>query len=430
MKSAMKKTAVILMSLLILALCGCKTAKESPTMEIFTDEGKKTVPLVTLVTDVTWDSTNLSSMVRSIPGNGQDFQITLETVPRTEPDRSNYLNHMRTELLAGKGPDLFIVNLERSALDISDSGDLLDPLFPFPEKSMKNRLFLPLDDYMENAETDFSKFLPTLMDACRNDEGQQLIPLTYNFDCGVFKGGASDIPHVGSREDMLDSGSPALEFYAGTMGGVLPLDYFGIPADYDAETLSFTEEELFGQAMLWNEHFRKFRAGEYDNVLEIYSIRTGAFIRGMGDNAIDSADAFVPARNRDGGVTANIGTAAAINRNSSYPELAFAIIDRVASESSMCEQFLYGYGGGIPANTELGGPDKPFQWLPMTQESYDIYRETIGQVTVIKIPTKLEQAVYENVYLPCVRQEIGDEDDIRAAVHKAYTTMQMMLAES
>lgn len=425
----MKKFAVLLMALLLVTLWGCGTAKEAPTMEIFTNDGRKTVPLITLVADVTWDHTNLSNTVRNIPGNGQDFQITLETVPRTEPERSNYLNHMRTELLAGKGPDLFIVNLERSALDISDSGDLLDPLFPFPEKSMKNRLFLPLDEYMETAETDFSKFLPALMEACRNDEGQQLIPLTYNFDCGVFKSRASDIPKVGSREDMLGSVEPALEFYAGTEGGVLPLDYFGIPADYEEEALSFTEDELFEQAMLWNEHFRKLRSGEYDSVMEKNSISTGPFIRGMGDNAIDSADAFVPARNRDGGVTANVGTAA-INRNSSYPELAFGIIDRLAGESAMREQFIYGYGGGIPANTELGGPDKPLQWLPLDQEAYEVYRETIEQVTVIKVPSKLEQPVYEEVYLPCVRQEIGDEKDIRAAVHRAYMTMQMMLAES
>lgn len=96
----------------------------------------------------------------------------------------------------------------------------------------------------------------------------------------------------------------------------------------------------------------------------------------------------------------------------------------------MCDQAPYGWSGGIPANIELGSPDKPLQWLRMTQETYDAYRGLVNQVTVVKSPTALEKAVYEGVYLPCVNDELESEDSVRAAAHKAYMTMQMMLAES
>ena len=48
---------------------------------------------------------------------------------------------------------------------------------------MKNHLSLPLDNYIENAKyMGWDKFLPVVMDAGRNDEGQQIIPLCCFFE--------------------------------------------------------------------------------------------------------------------------------------------------------------------------------------------------------------------------------------------------------
>lgn len=424
----MKRLALILLALLLLTFPACDPRNDLPTMKIVTDEGIKEVPMVTMVTDVNWVPDNLSSVLRTVPGNDKDFKVTFEALPLTEPERSNRLTRLRTEMMAGKGPDLFLINLENSSIFTENTDSLLEPLFPFPEKSMKNRMFLPLDGYMENARfTDFSKFLPELMELCRNDEGQQIIPLTYNFEICTFNASASDIPleKTGTREDMLNSGSPVLEYFAGSLG-LMSLDYFGTPADYYEETLNFTEDELFEQAMLWNEHFRKLWAGEYASVLELEGFSHGPTIGLDLDNSMSN----IPYRNRDGGVTASVSIIAAINRNASYPQEAFAVIDKIASESVMRDEALYSWSGGIVANTELGSPDKPLQWLHMTQEAYDAYRELLDQVTVIKFPTRLEKEVYEEVCLPCVNGELEDEDDVRAAVHRAYMTMQMMLAES
>lgn len=427
-KSTLKKLLALTLALLILTLPACNPGNDLPTMETITDEGIKEVAMVTMVTDVNWIPDNLSSVLRTVPGNDKDFKVTFEALPRTEPERSNRLTRLRTEMMAGKGPDLFLINLENSSIFTENTDSLLEPLFPFPEKSMKNRLFLPLDGYMENARfTDFSKFLPELMELGRNDEGQQIIPLTYDFHVGSFNTNYFDIPleKTGAREDMLHSRSLALEYYAGSLG-LMSLDYFGTPADYYEETLNFTEDELFEQAMLWNEHFRKLWAGEYKSVVDLEYFRMGPV------TTMDFNDSvlIVPARNRDGGVTANMGIIAAINRNASYPDQAFAVIDKIASESVMRDESLYSWSGGIVANTELSTPEKPLQWLRMTQEAYDAYRELVDQVTVVKFPTRLEKAVYEGVCLPCINGELEDEDDVRAAVHRAYMTMQMMLAES
>lgn len=430
---ALKKTITLLMAFFLFALTGCQGGrKDLPTMEIFTEDGPKEVPMVTLVTDVGWQSTNLRAVLNRVPGSGREFQITIEPLPRTEPERSNRLTRIRTEMMAGEGPDMFIMDLQFGTLYGSENSDgLLDPLFPFPEKAMKNRLFLPLDEYMENAGySDFSAFMPALMELGRNDEGQQILPLTFDFDVARFSTDTYDIPieSTGTREDMLNSGVPILEYFAGTLPGT-PLDYFGVTADYEDETLCFTEDELFSQAMLWKEHFDKFWAGGYEGVLGLGLDR---FVMGMAVSAFDGGGdtVVVPYRNRDGGTTAHVRIIAAINRNASYPDYAFSVIDTIASESVMRDQALYGWSGSIVANTELGTHDKPLEWLPMIAENYDLYQELLGEINVVKYPTLLEQAVYEEIYAPCVHQEFEDEAAVRAAVHKTYMTMLMMLAES
>ena len=430
----MKRAVAVILSVLTLlaALAGCGSKKAGETMEIVTEEGKKTVPLVKMVTDVMWESTNLQNLLKTVPGNGIEFQISYEAIPRGEPERANYLTRMKTEMMAGKGPDLFVVDLEYGNFGYLDWDKPLEPVFAFPDNVMDNRLFLPLDEYMEKAEfSDLSKFIPGLMEAGRNGEGQQMIPLTFDFGVAVFDGGRFNVPleSTGSREDMLDSGDLALQHVAGSSTG-LPLDPFGIPADYEKESLSFTEEELLQEAMLWREHSEKLRAGEYQSVMDQGGLAYGRICAGahrfadMGDNSV-----LVPMRNRDGGVTACVRITAAINRNSFYPEQAFRVIDRLASESVMRDQLLYGWSGSMVANPELGSPDKPLQWFPMTEGVYESYRDLLDEITVYKFPTALEQAAYE-MYVPVIRGELSDDGKLSAAVHKAYTTMEMMLAES
>ncbi len=418
-----------MLSLLLLGLAGCGGPKRTgETIDIITDEGKKTVPQVKLVTDVYWDQTNLNSVLRTVPGNGREFHVSFEPLPRDEPERDNYLTRMRTEMMAGKGPDLFILDLEYGNNGISANGDFLEPVFPFPDKVMDNRVLLPLDEYMETALfTDFSKFTPELMEAGRNGEGQQIIPLTYSFDVGIFDAGEFDIPaeSVSTREDMLNSDELALRYFASSAR--LPLDFFGTP--YEGESLSFTEEELLAEAMLWREESEKFDAGEFKSVIDRDGLVCGELSGGvLGIGHLENS-IIVPARNRDGGVTACVKIAAAVNRNSCYPEQAFSIIDKLSSESVMREQTLYGWSGSIVANPELGSPDKPMEWFAMTGETYKVYREALDKVTAYRFPTRLEQAVSE-LRISCVRGELADDGKLSAAVHKAYTTMQMMLAES
>ena len=224
-----KKTMALMMALLLLGLAGCTGPKRTgETIDIITDEGKKTVPLIRLVTDVYWDQTNLNSVLRTVPGNGREFHVSCEALPREDPERDNYLTRMRTEMMAGKGPDVFLMDMTCSFKSLSaNSGKLLDPLFRFPEQAMDNRLFLPLDEYMEASSTNYDAFRADLMEACSNEEGQQILPFTYAVDTVPLKEGTYDFPEESAltQQGMLESGDLRLEYYASFLNH-MPLQYF------------------------------------------------------------------------------------------------------------------------------------------------------------------------------------------------------------
>ena len=331
--------------------------------------------------------------------------------------------------MAGKGPDVFLMDMTCSFKSLSaNSGKLLDPLFRFPEQAMDNRLFLPLDEYMEASSTNYDAFRADLMEACSNEEGQQILPLTYAVDTVPLKEGTYDFPEESTltQQGMLESGDLRLEYYA-TFLNHMPLQYFGRDADYGKEELTFTEDELYEQAMIWYEHWKRFDEGYYESI-----INSDGFDLGLGMFTKPEAGYdFFPARNRDDGVTAYVDIAGMINRNTCCPEYAFRVLETLSGESVMRDSALYGCSGGLVANTELGGPDKPLEWaMILDEDPYASYRQVVDQVSVAKLPSCLEQAVYEMLHLPCARCEFEDEEDVRAAVHKTYVTMQMMLAES
>ena len=111
-------------------------------------------------------------------------QVAFEVLPIEGSERKTALQRLRTEIMAGSGPDVFIMNGASGSLEFGYD----DALFNFPEKNMEMGLFLPLDEYMENNTqfTDWSNQTGTIMAAGRNDEGQVIVPMTYTFPVLVY----------------------------------------------------------------------------------------------------------------------------------------------------------------------------------------------------------------------------------------------------
>jgi len=379
---------------------------------------------------------DIHGSLMDIPGI-DDYELRMEYVPNTEPDRANYITRANVELMSGKGADVFLVDCYMGNLLESVEG----PLFNYPQKLMENRIFLPLDGYMENAQfTEFDKLLPIVMEAGRNGEGQQILPMTFVLTAATCLKEGYDLPDPvpATHEDMLASGDPLLDCMARPQTNNL-LMYLGQPADFVEEELSFTEDELFDLAMEYYGMVQTSRTGGYDSisgyewengcrrgtgaVLDYYLFGTGS-----GDDQV----MVIAGPNRTGGVTAGIGSYGAVNRNTEHPDMAFAVLDRLLSRNNQRSNNMYGLLTGMPMDVEVGSFDNRFTWgnpWHMNDWNFQQYVQARDKIDAVKFYTPLDREAEITLAEAC-QAEDASEDSIRRAVHSTYTTMKMMLAES
>lgn len=144
---------------------------------------------------------NLMNTVKSLGG---PENVSFEYLPREGTERETALDRVRTEIMSGGGPDMFIIacngGIDYMAADV-------EALFRVPEKAMEAGLFLPLDDYIQNAQfMEWNKLNETVMAAGRTEQGQMLLPMTYTFPLTMFR--ESDVTLTTTAEttwqDMLN----------------------------------------------------------------------------------------------------------------------------------------------------------------------------------------------------------------------------------
>lgn len=87
-------------------------------------------------------------------------------------NRAACLQRLRTEIPAGKGPDVFVLSLM--------NGD--EPILPDMMKAMRNGVFLDLNPLLAEKESNFSSIQENLLPAGQVAGRQYLLPLTYCVD--------------------------------------------------------------------------------------------------------------------------------------------------------------------------------------------------------------------------------------------------------
>lgn len=436
-----KLTLLLAMTLLLTLLPGCQTQKELPTTTIFNDSGMVELPLVTMLLDpgLGIEASNYRRFLETVPGNDRDFHVEIEMLP-TDADgqqvREQQLQRIRTEIMAGKGPDIFICdNYNNVTIDVRPLGGSMaaGALFSFPTRAMENHLFLPLDDYIENAQfMEFDQLEPLVMAAGRNEEGQQILPMAFDLWLSCYTPSLYGMPQErpGSRQEMLDSGCPILEMTAKGIWGVTLLDCFPKVIDWEQELPAFSEDELLERTLGYWDSSQKRLSGEY--VLSNVDKREGALPLSSwmlewrpGEDSV-----LVPDYNYDDGVTAFVTTFAAINRNASYPDYAFTILDKLLSKDEQNMSRIYMFSiSGMPVYTGAAGGKAALTGQNMSPELETEYKELLGLVDNVRFLTLLDNEMIRTV-TPVCEEEGSTPEDVEKAVHQAYTAMKMMLAES
>lgn len=426
----MKRAFALLLALILLLLSGCQKKGKPTAIALTPDYQEIELPVITIVADeYCWYKENLQTFVESVPGYNTEFTAEIIKL-EGEPERSTYLERMRVELMAGKGPDLFLCDCVYGNIFGGAADEGKGPMFNFPQQLMEHRIFLPLDEYLENAQyMEPEEIIPELLELGRGSEGQMIIPLQYDLIVTAVPEDKYTEPAERSRKGLMESGNPYLEHVGrGYSLGLNFLDPFGAPADYENEELTFTAEELLEAALdLW-EGENLWYEGYYDDTIPgAYTAWLSETINGRESET--EGRLLVPAYNRDGGVTACVTNYAAINRNANYPEYAFRVLDLLAGKKEMQSTFLYNSLNAGMAVYSGFGDTEPFKTFTLTENMQRQYLELKGNITAAKFVTALEREAVYGIVSVC-RQEGSTQEDVEKAVKNSYRAMRMMLAES
>lgn len=211
---------------------------------------------ITVLLDYYYDSAGegaskeAKELFGGIPGYGEAFTVKIQRLPFLDniEGRNGQIEQLRMEMMQDKGPDIVITRNYSTVpgvqMDFSD-------LFPIPQSAMKQRLFLPLDGYIANAQyMEWDKLLPKVMEAGKDGEGRQvLLPLVYSFRASLFESesGMDQQAFPMTRGQMLESEDPYIKGIASDGWCVFADALCGL-VDYETEELNFTQQELLDLA--------------------------------------------------------------------------------------------------------------------------------------------------------------------------------------
>lgn len=385
--------------------------------------------------------------------------VEFEFLPIEGAEREAELDRLRTEIMAGGGPDVYIIRSDgvESALPTETA------VFQMPEKAMELGMFLPLDEYIENAQfAEWNKFTSTLLDAGRNEEGLQLIPITYYVRSVLYP--VNEFEHIPSKtmtwNEMLNNAE--LFDTAAMLGDGMQLEFNEYPvidfhldyilgslADYQEEKLLFTEEELQQHVeevfMLYDHTLEK-------NLLEQtgwsernlgYGFTNTEIMPRMQVNGVYEEDmvTIVPFYSDDGGTTAIVVTYAAVNRNTRRPEDAFTVIDMLLrtkeqQNSELYVDWLYGgTRGAMPIHEELMnsehpifvGNARPIDGYCLSDENFETLCQVRDSITNVQFVNSLNH-ILQLMMLECAQARENGEDYTKI-VSETYNTMRQMINE-
>jgi len=358
--------------------------------------------------------------------------------------RAAALDRIRAEIMAGEGPDVFIMEYTGATDPLTH---MLDPdktncLFKYPEKAMENGVFLPLDEYMENNTqlTEWDKQIEAVLAAGQNDEGQQIIPLNYSFPLLAYpKTAGEHIPDkkytwndMLTHHDLLPYSRDLANFgwlhdeWATSTADLIHV--IGTYADFEKEELLITEEELLKtvREILSLEQKDTYesldKAEEID--VSIYSLR---------DDHFNIPMTFMPFYSRNGGVTAEIYAFAAVNRNTKRPEDAFKVIDLLMSKEFQRTSRLYNEVinlHSLPLHEELFQKSTPIAGgqSSMTDENFAAFSAVRAQLTDAVFESE-GVFLFNRVLWDCMDASVNGEKTVEEIVHEYYIDLERRMRE-
>lgn len=376
------------------------------------------------------------------------IEAELEVLPTDEVELNTRLTRMKTEILAGGGPDVFLLSCDWPTTHWVNQ----ERLFPNPEKAMYSDFFLPLDEYIENARfMEWEKLTPVIMDAGRTEEGQLLLPFSYQ--CEIIQA----MEHIPEEElpknwdEAVTSDNLMFQKGYACAAGYAFSSVFPKVVDNRTGKLLITEEELLARV-------KQSLSCPYLKS-EVPAQAIDLFYSNMNSEGEEYSKeeleniTFFPLRNTEGGVAAHIAYYGAVNRNTEYPQAAFDILDMFLSKQVQKRDFvgrtegdptdgrghiyLFSNLHSVPVHEDLlMNSLNSADGFSMSPENFEIFCELRSQITTAYFPSVIDRAIGE-MYDSCYDNDDGQftykvrsDEEVEKIVSDTYDKIGLMLGES
>lgn len=232
---------------------------------------QKPITSMWIVTErTTSDSFNyqIKCAVAAFEAEHKGIQIQVDILPTDTSEREIYLKQLRTQIMAGEGPDVYI--LPTNTILAMDSPTIhtqeiilshieVDPLFPDVMQAMYSGVFADISSFYD-ADTDLNTetLQQDVMDAGMIDGCRYVLPLRYTMP--VLLTEPSNYDRIGITQEQIDSGIDDLVKYAleadDTMMAIglqMPDDSILLSQifDYENGRLLISQEEIAGYMRLY-----------------------------------------------------------------------------------------------------------------------------------------------------------------------------------
>ncbi len=381
----------------------------------------------------------LENFLNSAAEKGGPENVEVEVLPGEGVERETALARIRTEIMSGAGPDIFICNC------IAPESDTEQALFQFPEKAMRSGTFLPLDDLIAQAQfMEWEKLTSPVMEAGKTEEGQMLLPIAYSFPLTFFHSSeAQPYPAETAWAEVAEGNDSIL---AASMEPLLSsvfnyrypgYCYFSYTwkdiADYDREQLLFSEEELLeraGEVLSLSQAESGTSLAHFRGVMDMWIFNTNAISYPemkelRQDISVFDSVTMVPLYCDQGGAVASVRAFAGINANTESPEDAFFVLDLLMSRNTQEHSELY-----TDMWSETAWPVHEEISYSMQEETMAAFQEARAQLSGARFYTALDSMMNSVLSQYEMMGEAADETALSDLVSEAYTEMKLVLNES
>lgn len=200
------------------------------------------------------------------------LKVKIEYIPVDEEKRENQIQKLRTQIMAGKGADVYLLD---SASD--DCSSTTTPLLENPYKTMQSGAFADLSRYMK--KDDYWKkgtYKKELLEVGQDDGRQYIIPLSCDYEILISE--QNDIEYLKSKtlEQWLEEAKTTENMFLKKI--MLGRDLVGgkwmkMPIDYEKQQISFDTEQwqqfFFNQMLFKREEFSQVGYGSVGTFMNI-----------------------------------------------------------------------------------------------------------------------------------------------------------------